>query len=108
MKKLFLIVLSILLSGNLLAKDFNIDKTIEKCKKCHGANFDRSVLNASKNISALSKEQMLESFEKYINSEGIGRKRLMKIILKKYTPEQRALIADEIIKFKKDNTKEEK
>ena len=107
MKNLFLVV-SILLSVNLLAKDFNIDSAIEKCQKCHGINFDKSVLNASKNISKLSKEELLESFKKYIASEGIGRKRLMKIILKKYTPEQRDLIAQEILKFKKDNTNEEK
>ena len=108
MKKIFSIVLCMMLSGNLLAKEFNIDGAIKKCQKCHGINFDKSVLNASKNISILSKEEILQSFEQYINSEGIGRKRLMKIILKKYTPEQRDLIVQKILKTKKDNSKKEK
>ncbi len=108
MKKLFLILIPILLFGNLLAKDFDLDITIKKCQKCHGINFDKSVLNASRNIGTFSKQEIIDSFDKYINSEGIGRKRLMKIILKKYTPEQRDLIAQEILKIKKANNQEEK
>jgi len=97
-----IIVSSILLSGliypNFLsAKKFDLDKTVKKCQKCHGENFDKKVLHATRQIGLFSKEELLEVFTSYDKAPAGGRKGLMKIILKRYNKEQREQIADFIV-----------
>lgn len=95
-----LVTISLLLfiSNPLFAKDFNLDKEIKKCQKCHGVKFDEKVLNASKKISDFSKSELLKAFDKYVKGPSGGKPGLMKIILKKYTKAEREKIADYISK----------
>lgn len=79
------------------ANAFNVKEAVIKCQKCHGEAFDKSVLNVGKKISELSKDEMIKSFEQLLNAPDHGRKGLMKIILKKYTKEQRDQIAHYIV-----------
>ncbi|QOY55506.1 hypothetical protein HUE87_04535 [Candidatus Sulfurimonas marisnigri] len=91
-------LLSALLSPNFLsAKSFNLEKTVKKCQKCHGENFEKKVLHATRQIGLFSKSELLEVFDKYDNAPDGGRKGLMKIILKKYNAQQRSQIADFIV-----------
>lgn len=83
------------------AKSFNVKQAVAKCQKCHGAKFDKHVLNASKSISKLSKKQLIASFDRYIKGKSGGREGLMKIILKKHTKKQRIEIASYISKLTK-------
>lgn len=80
------------------ASSFDVKDAVIKCQKCHGEAFDKSVLNVGKKISQFSKEEMVQSFEELLNAPDTGRKGLMKIILKKYTKEQRDQIAQYITK----------
>lgn len=82
----------------LTAKEFNLQKEISKCQKCHGEKFDEQVLNASRKISSFSKNEILTSFDKYLNAPKGGKAGLMKIILKKYSKSEREKIADYIVK----------
>lgn len=93
---------SILLAGlfypNFLsAKKFDLDKTVKKCQKCHGENFEKQVLHATRQIGHFSKAELMEVFAEYDKAPSGGRKGLMKIILKKYNKEQREQIADFIV-----------
>lgn len=99
MKRLVgIIFLLILVSGPLLAKDFNLQKEINKCQKCHGEEFNEKVLNTSKKISDFSKTELLKAFDKYVKGPNGGKPGLMKIILKRYTKEELKEIADYISK----------
>lgn len=98
-KQSFLCLLIISISSGVLSADsFDVKEAVSKCQKCHGEAFDKSVLNVGKKISELSKEEMVQSFEQLLNAPDTGRKGLMKIILKKYTKEQRDQIAQYILK----------
>lgn len=98
-KQKFLCLLIISMSGiTSFADSFNVKEAVFKCQKCHGETFDKSVLNVGKKISELSKDEMVQSFEQLLNAPDNGRKGLMKIILKKYTKEQRDQIAHYIVK----------
>ncbi len=89
-----------LLSQGLFAKEYDLNKELAKCQKCHGVNFDRQVLHVSKKISDFSKKELLKSFDTFLKAPSGGKKGLMKIILKKYSKEQREKIADIIISRK--------
>ena len=89
-----------LISQSLFAREYDLAKEIVKCQKCHGVNFDRQVLHVSKKISNFSKKELLTSFDTFLNSPSGGKKGLMKIVLKKYSKEQREKIADIIISKK--------
>ena len=96
-KGLLCILLMSMNTALLSAAPFDLDTAIKKCQKCHGAAFDKRVLNVTKKISEFSKDQLLQSFDLYLNTTGGGRQGLMKIILKKYTKEQREQIAEYIV-----------
>ena len=98
MKNMFLIIICVVLSANLVAKEFDVNKVLEKCKKCHGENYTKDVLHKSRDISKFTEEELIIAFDAFVESNEIGRKRLMKVILKKYSPEQRKIIAKEIYK----------
>lgn len=89
-----------LISQGLFAREYDLSKEIVKCQKCHGVNFDRQVLHVSKKISSFSKEELLKSFDTFLSSPTGGKKGLMKIVLKKYSKEQREKLADLIISKK--------
>ena len=90
----------LLVPGFLSAKDFVLNEEIQKCQKCHGEKFDKQVLHVTKKIGTLSKKEILKSFASYANVKPGGKKGLMKIILKRYTKEQKEQIADFIVKSK--------
>jgi len=94
------LLMFLLLPNFLLAKDFALNEAIQKCQKCHGEKFDKQVLHVTKKIGELNKEELLASFDSYLNAKAVGKKGLMKIVLKRYTKEQREQIADFIIKSK--------
>lgn len=99
MRRNFFCLLMISMSGvSSFADSFDVKDAVIKCQKCHGETFDKSVLNVGKKISELSKEEMVQSFEQLLNAPDYGRKGLMKIILKKYTKEERDQIAHYIVK----------
>ncbi len=94
-------LVAFLLAPNfLLAKDFVLNDEIQKCQKCHGVKFDKQVLHVTRKIGDLSKKELLKSFASYAKADAGGKKGLMKIVLKRYTKEQREQIADFIIKSK--------
>ncbi len=100
MKKVLLLIfcINIIMQSQIFAKDFNIEYEIKKCQKCHGENFDKQVLSVTKKISSFSKKELIDAFEKYINSPNGGKAGLMKIIIKKYSKAEREQIADYIYK----------
>ena len=97
MKKV-LIICMLFLANFSFAKEFNLQKEIQKCQKCHGVKFDEQVLNVTKKIGTFSKKELISTFEKYIKGPSGGKPGLMKIILKKYNAKQRDMIADYIVK----------
>ncbi len=91
-----ILILGAFIPPFVFSKDFNIENEIKKCQKCHGVNFDKKVLNSTKQISKLSKKELLESFERYLNASNGGKQGLMKIIVKKYTKKERKEIVNYI------------
>lgn len=92
------ILLTTVLFGSIaVAGTFDLNNAVRKCQKCHGMAFDKRVLHVTKKISEFSKEELIQSFEAYLNAPAGGRKGLMKIIVKKYTKEQREQIAEYIV-----------
>ena len=98
MKKILFILfcINIFMQSQVFAKTFNVENEVKKCQKCHGINLDKQVLNVTKKISNFSKKELIESFEKYLNSPKGGKAGLMKIIIKKYSKDEREKIADYI------------
>lgn len=93
---LFAGLVLVLFSNEIFAKDFDLKNEVATCQKCHGLNFDKQVLNASKKISEFSKKELISSFEKYLKAPNGGKSGLMKIIIKKYSKEERLKIANYI------------
>lgn len=98
---LFVGLVLVLFSNEIFAKEFNLKNEVSKCQKCHGINFDKEVLNATKKISNFSKKELITSFEQYLKAPNGGKAGLMKIIIKKYSKEERAKIANYIYKSNK-------
>lgn len=91
-------IIACLFTQNIFAEEFKIENEIKKCQKCHGEKFDKTVLNSTRKISTFSENELLTTFESYINAPDGGKKGLMKIIVKKYSQEERKLIVKYIYK----------
>lgn len=87
--------------GMLFASPNSMNIDLKSCASCHGTDFQKEAMGKSKNVSQMSKEDIVMTLKGYKDgSYGGSLKSVMKVHVDKYSDEQIETIANQITNSK--------